>query len=227
MKKLRGFTLIELLIVVAIIAILAAIAVPNFLEAQTRSKVSRVRSDHRSLATAIETYYIDTNEYPACTTDPDLSFDSQFYDTAPSEVGATFMAKTNTGGTETLNTITTPIAYISSIFPDPFADTKGKGFLYYSDGRGWILGSWGPDVDEIDGGDLLWDEVDACGEPGGGTKQDEVYYTDGADGVETVYKSTVAQPSILLLTGGSSEGSYTYDPTNGTISPGDVWRVKQ
>ena len=65
MKKLRGFTLIELLIVVAIIAILAAIAVPNFLEAQTRSKVSRVRSDQRSMATAIETYYVDNNEYPA------------------------------------------------------------------------------------------------------------------------------------------------------------------
>src|SRR5215210_3826948 len=61
----EGFTLIELLIVVAIIAILAAIAVPNFLEAQTRSKVSRVKADQRSLATAIEAYYVDNNSYPA------------------------------------------------------------------------------------------------------------------------------------------------------------------
>jgi prepilin-type N-terminal cleavage/methylation domain-containing protein len=59
----RGFTLIELLIVVAIIAILAAIAVPNFLEAQTRAKVSRSKADMRSLATAIETYQIDNNKY--------------------------------------------------------------------------------------------------------------------------------------------------------------------
>src|SRR4030042_2420869 len=62
MKK--GFTLIELLVVVLIIAILAAIAVPNFLEAQVRSKVSRAKADMRSIATAIEAYYVDNQGYP-------------------------------------------------------------------------------------------------------------------------------------------------------------------
>jgi prepilin-type N-terminal cleavage/methylation domain-containing protein len=63
MIKLKAFTLIELLIVVAIIAILAAIAVPNFLEAQVRAKVSRVQADLRTLRVAMEAYAVDNNKY--------------------------------------------------------------------------------------------------------------------------------------------------------------------
>ncbi len=62
MKK--GFTLIELLIVVAIIGILAAIAVPNFLNAQLRAKIARCKSDLRSIAMASEQYFLDLNRYP-------------------------------------------------------------------------------------------------------------------------------------------------------------------
>ncbi|MCX7016536.1 MAG: hypothetical protein NTW86_28930, partial [Candidatus Sumerlaeota bacterium] len=65
-KPKRVATLFVELIVIGFVAlILAMIAVPNFLEAQTRSKVSRVKSDQRSLATAIESYFVDNNAYPA------------------------------------------------------------------------------------------------------------------------------------------------------------------
>src|SRR6266545_3682317 len=57
-REKYGFTLIELLIVVAIIAVLAAIAVPNFLEAQTRAKVSRCKADLKTIATAFEAYVL-------------------------------------------------------------------------------------------------------------------------------------------------------------------------
>jgi prepilin-type N-terminal cleavage/methylation domain-containing protein len=63
-KRNFGFTLIELLIVVAIIAILAAIAIPNFLAAQTRAKVTRSKGEMKSLTTAIESYYVDNTCYP-------------------------------------------------------------------------------------------------------------------------------------------------------------------
>lgn len=95
----KAFTLIELLIVVAIIAILAAIAVPNFLEAQTRSKVSRVQADLRTLATALESYRVDNNRYPP----------------TPFSSGDTLVLRV------TPTRLTTPIAYITTAnLRDPF-----------------------------------------------------------------------------------------------------------
>ena len=60
----KGFTLIELLIVVAIIGIIAAIAIPNLLNAIDRGKQKRSMSDIRSIGTSIESYAVDTNMYP-------------------------------------------------------------------------------------------------------------------------------------------------------------------
>jgi len=61
----RGFTLIELLIVVAIIGIIVAIAIPNLLNAIQRAKQKRTMADMRSIGTAAEAYAVDTNRYPA------------------------------------------------------------------------------------------------------------------------------------------------------------------
>jgi len=63
-KRESGFTLIELLIVIAIIGILAAIAIPNLLNAVQRGKQKRTMSDMRALATAIEAYAVDNTLYP-------------------------------------------------------------------------------------------------------------------------------------------------------------------
>lgn len=64
MKRQKGFTLIELLIVVAIIGIIAAIAIPNLLNAINRGRQKRTMSDIRSIATALEAYSVDFNFYP-------------------------------------------------------------------------------------------------------------------------------------------------------------------
>lgn len=103
----RAFTLIELLIVVAIIAILAAIAVPNFLLAQTRAKLSRAQADQRTLATALETYAIDANgKYPAYGNARDQAlFAGEAVVYVPTR-------------------LTTPVSYMSTLPPDIFPGAR-------------------------------------------------------------------------------------------------------
>jgi type II secretion system protein G len=64
MRRQKGFTLIELLIVVAIIGIIAAIAIPNLLNAINRGRQKRTMADMRNIATAVESYVVDYNFYP-------------------------------------------------------------------------------------------------------------------------------------------------------------------
>ncbi len=95
----RAFTLIELVMVVAIIALLAAMALPNFLEAQTRAKIARVKNDMRKIALAWEAYRVDWNCYP------------RDADNDPTQ---------NRWWQNGLSQVTTPVAYISSLPIDPF-----------------------------------------------------------------------------------------------------------
>ena len=67
-RNSKGFTLIELLIVVAIIGIIAAIAIPNLLNAIDRGKQKRSMADIRTIGTAVEEYAIDNNIYPIAAT---------------------------------------------------------------------------------------------------------------------------------------------------------------
>src|SRR5437867_4731146 len=61
-KRRAGFTLVEIMIVVAIIALLAAIAVPGFLRARKRSQASRILNDLRMIDAAVDQYAIETNK---------------------------------------------------------------------------------------------------------------------------------------------------------------------
>ncbi len=112
--SLKGFTLIELLIVVAIIAILAAIAVPNFLEAQVRAKVSRAKADMRSLATAIESYQVDNNEYPAAALENNMIEFPRPYTLEPFETRLPYL-------------LTSPISYMTSLVNEPFPASTEAG----------------------------------------------------------------------------------------------------
>ncbi len=198
--RFKAFTLIELLIVVAIIAILAAIAVPNFLEAQTRSKVSRSKADMRSLATAIEAYHVDNNRYPDA-----------------------FRAQETANFNNRLMQLTTPVAYITSLPVDPFASkrtvfpyTPNSTFQYVARKTAvWFEGGVRSFHNFISLADYFaYFESQAIAwsmySPGPDYNRDPF-------GGPAPYGSPVSGSRRRVLE--------TYDPTNGTVSAGAIWRT--
>ncbi len=191
-KGLFAFTLIELLIVVAIIAILAAIAVPNFLEAQVRSKVSRTKSDMRTVAVPLEAYAVDSNHYP-----PDYS-----------DGVNTFMGR--------LMHLTTPVAYISNLPDNFFAESVANTNLTisrpYKEGglvTGRIIRPLVFDYAKFDEGlDSIatWERFSQNGE---------------------IVKWALDSPGPLIhdVRFLGFVGMTVYDPTNGTVSQGQIIRT--
>lgn len=205
LKKQRGFTLIELLIVVAIIAILAAIAIPNFLQAQVRAKISRSKSDLRTIATALESYNIDHNMYPYSS-----GINSQ---TGEIELQNTEMASAHKFLSRA---ITTPTAYLTTIPLDPFATEyvppeEGQNYFYTNlalEKRRNLTPPWpGP-------GGAFENRLQFLGE--------WAMWGCGPD----LTRGSLSPANI----GGPESTDYHlgfYDPTNGTISGGNIFRSQR
>ena len=116
-RNAKGFTLIELLIVVAIIGIIVAIAIPNLLNAIQRAKQRRTMGDIRTTATALEAYAVDMNRYPPSAGTYDL----------PETIG------TDTVGSEMANYVSP--TYVKAV---PLADGWNSWFIYTIDTNGTI-----------------------------------------------------------------------------------------
>ena len=213
--RMRAFTLIELLIVVAIIAILAAIAVPNFLEAQTRSKVARCAADMRSLRTAIESYRVDNNKYPE------------------TDIGETDIAQPGVG----MYRLTTPLSYMTSVPKSPFKE-QNLGYPGFPDPANqknanreqlylWVNAKHNPgyttDSSPADGLDDSYqlDRVVYLAE--GNLAKTLAERIKGEWMLKSVGPDNLDNRDDQQLKGGvTGTDARVYDPTNGTVSAGDI-----
>jgi prepilin-type N-terminal cleavage/methylation domain-containing protein len=98
-RKHAGFTLVEIMIVVAIIALLAAIAVPGFLRARKRSQAAKILNDLRMIDAAVDQYAIETNRSTGNTVAVQdwtqyVKKDSILYNTGSSLLGSIYGAQT-------------------------------------------------------------------------------------------------------------------------------------
>jgi prepilin-type N-terminal cleavage/methylation domain-containing protein len=188
----RGFTLIELLIVVAIIAILAAIAVPNFLEAQTRSKVSRLFADMRTIALAMEMYRTDNNDYP------NSNYPLEMPPPTHGHGGYLLLENLNGSFAGYGHQLTSPVEYITSIPYDEF---------------------WSVAIQQLYPGIAQASVHVTTQAPGG------FGYSNPLIANELyAYWLTSPGPNYLIW---AHDCSTVYDPTNGTVSYGDIFYLHQ
>jgi prepilin-type N-terminal cleavage/methylation domain-containing protein len=181
----KGFTLIELLIVVAIIGILAAIAIPNFLQAQVRAKVSRAASDMRTIAQANDIYQVDHNIYL-----PSV-------DSVPAGQYAVIFDIINfpEGSFPTRVSLTTPVDYLSRYPLDVFNPKQQPSS--YPSWYGYYYQH--PRLESLLPASIVQ-----------------------AEGVNWYKVISVGPDQVWGRSLGAGGAATAYDPTNGTVSGGDI-----
>lgn len=190
----RAFTYIELMVVFTVIAILAAIAVPNFLTAQVRVRVARARADMATLCAALANYRLDHHAYP-----PNFRWVDQtlgFAATDEATAAAPAPAAPSVRPPEALDqsvsplvALTTPTPYVTALAPDPFNLRRDGNYVY-----------------------LNWSRF-----PEGGAR------VEAAGAVLPAVLASEGPDNCLDLLYPQPVGILLYDPTNGTVSGGDLF----
>jgi prepilin-type N-terminal cleavage/methylation domain-containing protein len=214
MEKAAGFTIIELLIVIAIISVIAAIAVPNLMSANIRAKASGAKADMGSIAIALEDYKVDYGEYPQ---DPRFSRLSTIYASdVIAEPNQSFDGRNGTDDSNDaigLGYLVYPEAgleprYLKRIAGEPFNDngkedwngSSGAHNRHYS----YYTGKW----DSVSGTSI--DCTSSADSP-----QYWALLSYGPDKDQDITSYVGAKNAV-------NDGTNLYNPNNGITSSGDI-----
>ena len=216
LKPLRGFTLIELLIVIAIILILIAIALPNFLSAQLRAKVAKARGCLQTYRTAQEAYFTDFNQYVP---DVDGGEVTQFQPYTEWRNLLPFSRGGDCGSSEICSfmLLTSPIAYIRDLCKEPFIAefddglaTGGRKDVSYFEYGTYLSGGVVPGFRNDSRDNYVYG------------KQYGLRYVIISLGPDTTYNFNYGLGWQYLGSRNYFGLSPAYNPTNGTRSAGDL-----
>ena len=212
-RPARGLSLVELLVSVAILAILAAIAMPHFAEARMRAKVARAKNDLRVVASAAETYCADHGSYPAGRPTPGRDPYGVFARSA-------------------LSSLTTPVAYLAAAnLEDPFgpllpaiAHSAGPESISMNRGGGFPFPSGPPAAS------MLYFEYERFAQLRENPRLRAAGFAiisagpDRRDSFSVYYPFPDELPAQAASFGLRSAADTIYDPTNGVVSAGDIGR---
>jgi hypothetical protein len=247
-------TLVPALIFGCLFCLFGFIAGTQIHQSWERRRIAQVRVDLRAMSVAVESYYVDNMTYPPFTRGGPLSVDppaAEPFRNATFVRRVNPDSVPHGSHVPVVSSLTTPVAYLSSFPTDPFSGAGGA-YRYFSvmGGWGWILGSFGPDRDESSGGDLAWN-LGVSSSWDGRTTSTEYRWSQLTEPLTTTTLSASAEAELrkgiqvegldallwavrqgtdpipwLVEPNPATGESRTYDPTNGLVSPGDLWRIR-